>query len=100
MKITDFDYLRVGSGFPKCFDISAYGGQSHENYGCYATTYTFADRASNLENFVQLRKLGDRVSLCHFNSPEQMQRVLADKDHNLFGSEVIWDSRTARTKEE
>ena len=86
MEISNFDYIRAGSGFPASVDVRRIG--SHETYGVSAEAHFY--RCQGKTNYVQLRKHRSEkvVALFSFSCDDQeVPGYWAD-------STVVWDSRT------
>lgn len=85
MEISNFDMVRVGSGFPACFDVMPIG--THESHGVYAASYIYRITGDN--HYFQLRLLESDKKIGFFAFKfHGMELPRAWKDSTL-----IWDSQ-------
>ena len=81
MDIINFQKLRVGSGFPNCFNIGVVS--EHESYGIYASAYINPNKNEN--QILELRKnKHNQIAFFNYHSLEQ-ELPTSWKD-----SEILW----------
>lgn len=86
MEIKNFDRsIRVGSGFPACFDISRIG--SHESYGVFASFFynSRIHLRSEEATRAELRHKGNYYALFVFNRKDM------DLPDWWKDSEIVWE---------
>ncbi len=87
MEIRNFKSIRVGSGFPACFDVKVIDG--HESYGVYAEAYTY--KKPNEPGYFQLRKHNYDNLIALFAFKYNDMNLPKDWEDSI----VLWDSRNS-----
>ena len=85
MEINNFENVRVGSGFPACFDVKPIS--DHESCGVYASIFTYKPKGE--QGYFQLRE----------HDSDKLVALFAFRFDNTalpktwLDSRIIWDSR-------
>ena len=90
MQISNFNNVRVGSGFPQCIDCIAM--KPHEESGVFAVAHTFN---GNYGRKIQFRKSKDGYGVALFNFGFNDDGKIPD---NWKDSELIWEQIIPATK--
>ena len=88
MQISNFESVRVGSGFPASFDIRNIDG--HESYGVYASIFTH--KVPGEQSYFQLREHALEGNVALFAFKFNTLKLPAGWEN----SSVIWDSRASK----